>query len=367
MELEQKLQEMQTGMEAKAAEMAEAKVAEMLKDAEEKAAKREAELVEKFEKALSVKEEKSKTVYDAKKMADKWMGMLKEAHGFEYKADDVTLGDDTSLGYLAGHLYANDVAERRYKTSPIRDVATVMNIGQAADISLPYETDRTRAQWANELESGNKQKPKVGNMVLKPHRLTTNVGISAEMMKAGRMMIESYVRNTVSRDFALAENEAFIIGEGSAELQPTGIINAGITQGITSATAGEISFEDLFDLVAEIPQYNKVFVMNSKTIAELRKQKGNDQFLWTAPAENTPGTIAGIPYLAMEDMPDVATGAVPVILGDFSQYYIAENGGLEIIVDKFTRKSEGVTELQFTKFVDGNIRQLNAFAKLTIQ
>lgn len=366
-EFETKLNEMKEGLEATAIEKAEAKVAEILKEVETKAAEREAELVAKLEKSMSINAEaKKSSVYNAKAMGERLEKMLQQPHGYEYKADDVTLGDDTSLGFLAGHLYDNSVAERRYKTSPMRDVATVMNIGMAADIAMPYETERTRAVWAGELQSGNKQKPKVGNVVFKPHRLTTNVGITSEMMKAGRMMIESYVRSTVTRDFALAENEAFIVGTGSANKQPLGITNAGITKEVTSATAGQIAFEDLFDLVAEIPQYNKVFVMNSKTIAELRKQKGNDQFLWTAPAENNPGTIAGIPYLTFEDMPDVATGSVPVIIGDFSQYYIVENGGMEIIVDRFTRKDEGVTELQFTKFVDGGVRQLDAFAQLKI-
>ena len=369
MELETKLNEIQEGVEAKAVAKAEA----LVKEVEEKISKSQDEIISKVEKAMSAKEAAEKAEkkgYDAKAAGEFMMKMLEanpEQGQVMYKANDVTVGDDTSLGYLAGHLMANDVAERRYLTSPMRSIATVMNIAQAESISLPYETDRTRAVWASELQNGgNGQKPTIAQVKLTPHRLTTKVGITSEMMRAGRVLIEQYVRQTVSRDFNLTENTAFISGQGMERSQPLGILNSGITKNVNSATAGEISFEDLFDLVAEIPQYDKVFVMNSKTIAELRKQKGNDQFLWTAPAENNPGTIAGIRYMTFEDMPDVATGATPVIIGDFSQYYIVENGGMEVIVDRYSRKEEGITELQFVKFVDGRVRQLDAFAQLTI-
>ena len=98
----------------------------------------------------------------------------------------------------------------------------------------------------------------------------------------------------------------------------------------------------MFKLTGELKVgYNPLFGFNRQTLAFLRTLKGtNGQYLWQASlGEGAPGTIAGLPYAVMQDMPSIATNALSVILGDFARgYQIIDRTGTAVIRDDYTRK-----------------------------
>src|SRR3546814_17806770 len=61
------------------------------------------------------------------------------------------------------------------------------------------------------------------------------------------------------------------------------------------------------------------FVMNSATLAQVRKLKTADgAFLWQpGMVEGQPDRLLGYPVIEAEDMPDIAAGAFPIAFGNY--------------------------------------------------
>ena len=83
------------------------------------------------------------------------------------------------------------------------------------------------------------------------------------------------------------------------------------------------------------------FVMNSKTLAMVRKFKDTDgNFIWRAGlTEGQPDTLLGYPVVEAEDMPDVAADACAIAFGNFERAYtLVERMGTRVLRDPYTNK-----------------------------
>ena len=102
--------------------------------------------------------------------------------------------------------------------------------------------------------------------------------------------------------------------------------------------------ERLIDLVQSLRapyRQGASFVMNSATLAKIRKFKTSDgAFLW-APSLSVgqPATLLGYPVVEAEDMPDVAANSLSIAFGNFKAgYLIAERGETQILRDPYSNK-----------------------------
>ena len=119
----------------------------------------------------------------------------------------------------------------------------------------------------------------------------------------------------------------------------------GSLQYVPSGAAGSFASEDvLVDLVHTLrPAYRQgaSFVMNSATLAQIRKFKTADgAFLWQPSlASGQPATLLGYPVVEAEDMPDIAADSLAIAFGNFrAGYLIAERRATHILRDPFTNK-----------------------------
>src|SRR3546814_9710153 len=83
------------------------------------------------------------------------------------------------------------------------------------------------------------------------------------------------------------------------------------------------------------------FVMNSATLARIRKFKTSDgAFLWQPGlVAEQPDTLLGYPVVEAEDMPDIAADSLSIAFGNFKAgYVIAERNATSILRDPFTNK-----------------------------
>jgi HK97 family phage major capsid protein len=80
----------------------------------------------------------------------------------------------------------------------------------------------------------------------------------------------------------------------------------------------------------KVPYRSKaVWVMNDDTIKSVRKLKDSTgQYLWQASlSADKPNTLLGLPVYTSAYMPTIASGAKPVLFGDFGYYWIADRQG----------------------------------------
>src|SRR5688572_24526315 len=147
--------------------------------------------------------------------------------------------------------------------------------------------------------------------------------------------LEGWLAREIASEFARAAGAAFVSGSGVN--RPSGSLSAptsqaddaarpcGTLQYIGSGDAaglGNAVDEVLVDLAHSLKAGQRQgagWVMNSATLAEVRKLKGADgTFLWQPGLiEGQPDRLVGYPVVEAEDMPDVAPGAFPIAFGNF--------------------------------------------------
>lgn len=277
-------------------------------------------------------------------------------------------------------LIASELAE----ISPIRSIAQVVQTGSAGYRKL-VSTGGTASGWVSETASRPEtDAPEFAEIAPPSGDLYANPAASQSMLDDAGFGLESWLANEIASEFARAEGAAFVSGSGTD--QPEGFLTApngtgedgvrafGTLQYVGSGDAnGFDSAPDakLIDLIHTMKAGHRQgasFVMNSATLAEVRKLKTADgAFLWQpGMVEGQPDRLLGYPVVEAEDMPDIASGTFPIAFGNFRHgYLIAERSATQILRDPFTNKP--FVHFYATKRVGGKVLDSNAIKLLKIE
>ena len=259
--------------------------------------------------------------------------------------------------------------------SPIRSIATVVQTGTAGYRKL-VTTGGTPSGWVSETAGRPETDTPDFNEIAPPSgELYANPAASQAMLDDAAFDVEAWLADEIAREFARAEGAAFVGGSGVN--QPRGFLNAAVTnenddvrafgslQYVASGAVGSFASEDvLVDLVHTLrPAYRQgaSFVMNSSTLAQIRKFKTADgAFLWQPSLANgQPATLLGYPVVEAEDMPDIAADSLAISFGNFrAGYLIAERRATHILRDPFTNKP--FVHFYATKRVGGQLMNSEA-------
>jgi HK97 family phage major capsid protein len=252
--------------------------------------------------------------------------------------------------------------------SNVRSLAKVRTMN-AKTLRLSTRSSLLTAGWAGEGEVGIDSFSNYGKEELVAKKLQVSCGITIEELQDATPNMISEIGSDVNERFAQVEGASFVNGDGSKK--PEGFMfNADITS-INSGDASLITFDSLISLTGELKTgYNPVYAFNRRTLADIRKLKdGAGAYIWRAGnlGAGLPNTINGVSYAILEDMPDIAASAFPVIYGDFFRgYLIGDRAGMSVVRDELTLKKEGKVEFTYIKRLDAQVVQPEAFKKLKI-
>ncbi len=277
---------------------------------------------------------------------------------------------DTAGGYLTSSEMDNEIIKLITEVSPVRQVARVRSIGKKT-LEMPKRTGILTATYEGETESASDSTSAYGSETITAYALTVNVPFTHDMLLSSDFDIESEINQDVAESFGEAEGRNFVLGDGSKK--PEGfLVNSAVVAGAQeSESSGTITGDDLLTLTGELKAgYNPMFAMNRRTLAFIRTLKGsNGQYLWTPGLSGSKlNQIAGDDYIVMNDMPDIAAGALSLVYADFLRgYTIVDRTGLSVVRDDVTRKKERIVELCFNKYNTGQVVLEEAFKALEIK
>jgi len=101
---------------------------------------------------------------------------------------------------------------------------------------------------------------------------------------------------------------------------------------VTAANNTTIAYDEIIKLYFSLKsehRRNAIWLMNDETVFILRTLKHNNgNYLWN----NADNTILGKPVYYSSYMPNIASGNIPVVFGDFSYYWIIQRQPLTIKV-----------------------------------
>jgi HK97 family phage major capsid protein len=303
---------------------------------------------------------------------DKWLRKGKE----NLTPDEVkvlTVGNDTTAGYLAPPEYVRELIKGIVEYSPIRSIARIRSTSQRS-IQVPKRTGEFTAQWV--AEQGTRSETTgytVGLEEIAAHEMYALVDISEQELEDSVFNLEAEMNSEFTEQFAKAEGAAFV--SGTAVGQPQGILT-GLpgTRSQTSINNDALAADDLINAAHNVKaEYarNGSFILSRSTLAAVRKmQDGEGQYVFQPGvyAMGVGSNILGHPIVECTDMPAVANGTVPVVFGDFRRgYMIVDRTVLSIMRDPFTQASSGNVRYIARRRVGGQVILDEALTKITIQ
>ena len=309
-------------------------------------------------------------------------GYLRRGAMHEIKSlSGTTPGDG---GYAVPRQIDAMIARELTDISPIRAIAQVVQTGTAGYRKL-ISTGGTASGWASEIgERDETDTPTFAEIAPPTGDLYANPAASQSMLDDAAFDLESWLASEIAMEFARAEGAAFVNGSGTN--QPKGFLKAttsalgdgsrafGSVQYIGTGSAsglGDAPDLTLIDLVHTLKAGHRqgaAFVMNSATLAEVRKLKTVDgAFLWQPGlVEGQPDRLLGYPVVEAEDMPDIAGGAYPIAFGNFRHgYLIAERSATQVLRDPFSNKP--FVHFYATKRIGGQVLDSAAIKLLRIE
>lgn len=267
-----------------------------------------------------------------------------------------------------------------FESSPVRSLASVVTIG-TDEYKGYYDDDEFDCGWVGEIATRSEtDTADIGMFSVPVRELYSRFKISDRLLEDSTWNMESWAQMSVADKLARTEATGFVTG--SSALQPQGLATAtpntatpaGYVRGQvgTKVTAGAtaITTDELVDLRTNLKaeyRSNAYFAFNRATEGYVRKLKdGDGNYIWQ-PNYQMGGadTLLGQRVVIMEDMADIATGAISVVLSDFrSSYLIVDRAGLSVLKDPYTASSTGQILFHIRKRVGGGIKNWDSIKYL---
>lgn len=276
------------------------------------------------------------------------------------------------------------IRRRMFETSPMRQVAEVMNVNtRAVDFALDDEEIETVK--SGEVDSrDNTDTPEFGSVEIGVNELYAKPKATLNLLEDNTINLESWLAGKVSRKIARDQNKAFIVGTGVKEAR--GILNYDDADveiyerekigTLDAANSLAIDGDDLIDLqshLLEEYQSNASWMMHRLVWAKVIKLKDIDGQYLLNPAILFAGAepqLLGSVVRMAGDMPKPVSsafvaGQLSVIYGDFREgYTILDRLGINVIRDNITKS--GFVLWYFRTRYGGGCTNFQAIKRLKI-
>ncbi|WP_439547256.1 phage major capsid protein [Sandarakinorhabdus sp.] len=243
-------------------------------------------------------------------------------------------------------------------SSPIRAIAQVVEVGSANYRRL-FTTSGVVSGWVAETAARPEtETPDFAEIAPPMGELYANPAASQAMLDDAAFDVEAWLGEEIGREFARAEGVAFVNGDGVNK--PRGFLNGpvaatgdatrafGTLQVVASGAAGDFAAaspqDRLIDLVHALAspyRQGAVWVMNSATLARIRKFKTSDgAFIWQPGlGPDQPQTLLGYRVVEVDAMPDIAADSLSIGFGNFEAgYLIAQRAETTVLKDPYSNK-----------------------------
>jgi HK97 family phage major capsid protein len=261
---------------------------------------------------------------------------------------------------VAPQQFVADVLKKMDDLVHIRQRATKYTLNSFANLGVPtISADPADGDWTTEVASvGLDTAMAFGKRTLTPSMLTKGIKVSLKLLEVATIPAESIVAERLAYKFAIAQEKAFLTGDGSAK--PLGLFTAnsnGISTGRDIATDNAqtaITFDGLSNAVYAVKQQyrrNAAWLFHRDAVKMARKIKtgisSDTTYIWQPSViAGQPDTLLGYPVLESEYVPNTFTSALYVgLFGDFSKYWIVDQ--LPYTVQRLNELYAGTNQVGF--------------------
>ncbi len=280
----------------------------------------------------------------------------------------LTLGIDPDGGYTVTPVMSNRIITRLYESDPIRQLAATESITTDA-IEWSVDYDEAGWGWESETVAGDETTtPQTFKKRIPVHVMYAKPRASQTLLEDSSINIERWLADHVARRFGRGEGAAFVSGDGVGK--PRGFLTyadyatAGTDEwgkveqqnmGNATALTADGFTEVMYRLIEGYLQRG-TWLMNRLTVAAAMLLKdGQGNYIWKPGlAEDRHSTIKGMDVRMSTTMPQIAAGALSVVIADWAEaYMVVDRLGISIQRDPYTQKP--MVEFYTRKRVGGDV------------
>lgn len=294
--------------------------------------------------------------------------------GQEAELKALSSDSDQDGGFLITPEMSSEVVKKVFETSDVRAYASVQTISSSS-LQILEDLDEAGAGWVGEVATRSETStPQLKMIEIPVHEIYAEPKATQRFLDDASINVESWLAEKIADKFARTENAAFVAGDGVGKAKGFLSYDAGTSFGqveqIVSGSGSTILPDSMINMVYGIKsayRANAKFFMKRSTIATLRAFKDSqNRYLWAPGLDgNTSGSILGYDVVEFNDMPVIASNALPVAFGDMKQaYQIVDRIGIRVLRDPFTAKP--YVKFYTTKRVGGGMKNFEALKLMKI-
>ena len=262
-------------------------------------------------------------------------------------------GSNPDGGYWLRPDRATWAVTRIFETSPLRQLANVMNVS-SNNLEVIIDDDECDCAWTGEPTARAEQATaQIGKLTIPVQEVYTIVRSSQRGLD-DIMDLESWLINKAADRLSRKENTAFILGDNA--LQPQGLMTLTAAANANTYERGKIGtytstgtsalldnpddFKALQNLVKEPYQAGAAWLMKRTTftpIITLQDTAGQYIFNSFFMNQKDPMTFLGKPVVFMDDMAAVSANSLSVAYGDFRRGYTILDRLGRVVRDNITQ------------------------------
>lgn len=249
----------------------------------------------------------------------------------------------------------------------VRRMGATFLTGLTGNIDFPRNNAGATATWDTEVATATETSPTFDRVQMSPNRLAAFTDISKQVMIQSTVNMENFVRERLTRAVSNALDTAALNGAGGSE--PTGIAG---TSGInTISIAASPTWAKIVDfetqVAADDADFGNLAYLTTPQIAgilkTIKRDTAGNGFIWEG-NNNGSGQINGYGAYVSTLVPTTG-GAHYMYFGNWSKLLIGQWGGLDIMVNPYTRAKEATVEVIVNSFWDVAVEHPVAFALST--
>ena len=282
-------------------------------------------------------------------------------------------------GYMVLPEYISEMVEIYLETSAMRNICQVRETG-TREVQMPVNMKGANAVWINELGTRTgTNTPTLERLRVSVDEIYALPQISEAMLEDAEFDVESWLSSEVAEAFEIAENLAFVSGDGNGK--PRGFTTytktavgsydsktnwgthafrvTGVSAAFPTVGTGVNQADPLVRLIFDFKKpyrENLDWAMTRQTLGVVRTLKdGQGQYVVrdiVSMDEGVMTTCLGYPIEELEDMDEIGADTFSIALGDFYKgYLILDRIGIQTKRDDITKPGNQI--FHFRKRVGG--------------
>lgn len=288
------------------------------------------------------------------------------------KRDAANVGTPAAGGHtVATNLSSNYIDELSNRLVVSQLGATILD-GLVGDMAIPRHLGGVTTSWVGESQEGDESAGQWDQVPLTPKTITGYTDLSRKLLKQSSIAIDSFCQTQLVKQIALGIQAALFSGAGN-QYQPQGLLKFLPASRVLAigANGGEPNYGHIIDLetmvaAEDADEGSLAYLTNAKVRGLLKKTEKfsttNGSPIWDGNEMN------GYPAHITNAIPSKLTKGTSVekcsaiAYGNWADLFIALWGGLDLVVDPYSKSKSGSIRFVAHQDVDFAYAHAQSFA-----